>query len=70
MKTILSLAVVTAFIGTAAMAQTSEAPKAPVTPPTIGELHPAPVPQPAESQKIEVQPQEKEKIAPTPGALK
>lgn len=68
MKTVLSLAVVTAFLGSAAMAQNSEAPK-PVTPPTIGEVHPAPVPQPAESKKIEVQPQEKERVAPQ-GATK
>lgn len=70
MKTILSLAVVTAFIGSAAMAQSSDAPKAPVAPPTIGELHPAPVPQPTESKKIEVVPQEKEKTAPAQGADK
>jgi hypothetical protein len=68
MKTILSLAVVTAFIGSAAMAQNSDAPK-PVAPPTIGELHPAPAPQPAESKKIEIQPQEKEQAAP-PSAAK
>ncbi len=69
MKTILSLAVVTAFIGTAAMAQNSEAPK-PVAPPSISDLHPAPVPQPAQSQKIEVQPQGKDQVAPAQGAVK
>ena len=70
MKTILSLAVVTALTGTAAMAQSTEGPKAPAVPPSISELHPAPTPQPAESKKIEAQPQEKDPGAQPHGALK
>ena len=62
MKTLLTLAFACAFLSNAAMAQTSEnKSNAPVAPPAVGELRPAPVPQPAESQKIEIHPQEADK---------